>query len=324
MGLMQGWVGAIVVGLGRLVAAAAWWWPRRAGRGSGRAVPAAALDRVRKLPAFQNLVRRETRARTLEALCLLIAVAGAALLGARLVGVGDDDDQLRSRDVILCLDVSGSMREVDATVIDTYLGLVSELQGERIGFVMFDATAVTGFPLTSDYAYIVEQLTAARAELEGNRQIAGTTAPRVGSSLIGDGLASCVQRFDHAELQRSRTVVLATDNLLSGDSIYTLAQAAELARSRQVMVFGIMPQTADPAPLTELREQLRATNGDALLVTPGEPTNTVVIREAIQAQQKAALIVERPEHSFDLLWPGTLLLLVGLLGSGLAEARRPR
>ncbi|MCW5953996.1 MAG: VWA domain-containing protein [Propionibacteriaceae bacterium] len=324
MGLMQGWIGAIVVGLGLLVAAAAWWWPRRSRRANGRSVPAAALDRVRRLPAFQSLVRRETRARTLEAVCLLVAVAGAALLGARLVGVGDDDDQLRSRDIILCLDVSGSMREVDTTVIDTYLELVAELRGERIGFVMFDATAVTGFPLTSDYEYIVEQLGAARVELDGNQQIAGTTAPRVGSSLIGDGLASCVQRFDHAELQRSRTTLLPTDNLPSRYSIYTLAEAAELAGSRQIMVYGIMPETVDPLPMTELREQVRRTNGDALMVTPGEPTNTVVIREAVQAQQKAALIVERPEHSFDLLWPGTILLLLGLLGSGAAEARRPR
>lgn len=324
MGLMQGWVGALVVALGLLVVAAARWWPWRSGRVAGRSVPAAALDRVRNLPAFQHLVRRETRARAVEALCLLVAVVGAALLGARLVGVGDDDDQLRSRDVILCLDVSGSMREVDTTVIDTYLELVAELQGERIGFVMFDATAVTGFPLTSDYPYVAEQLAAARAELEGTQQIAGTTAPRMGSSLIGDGLASCVQRFDRAELQRSRTVVLATDNLLSGDSVYTLAQAAELARDRRVMVFGIMPETSEPAPLTELREQVRRTHGEALLVTTGEPANTVVIREAVQAQQKAALIMDRPGHSFDLLWPGTILLLLGLFGSGIAEAGRPR
>lgn len=324
MGLMQGWVGAIVLGLGIATVLLAWVWPRRARRDAGRSAPAAALDRVRRLPAFRALVRRETRSRTLEAACLLIAIVGAALLGSRLVAVGDDADELRNRDVILCLDVSGSMREVDAAVLDTYLTLAADLRGERIGFVMFDATAVTGFPLTSDGKYISAQLSAARDQLTGDQQIAGTTAPRVGSSLIGDGLASCVQRFDHPELQRSRTIVLATDNLLSGDSVYTLAQAVDLARSGTIMVYGIMPGTADPAPMTDLREQLRRTNGDVLTIAPGEPTNTVVIRQAIQAQQKSALIVDRPEHSFDLVWPGAILLLAGLAGSGLAETRRPR
>ncbi len=324
MGLIQGWVGALVLGLAVLIAGLTWVWPDRAGRRRGRAVAAAALDRVRQLPAFKVLVRRETRARTWETLCLVVAILGAALLGARLVGVGDDDQEMRNRDVILCLDVSGSMRRIDTTVIDTYLSLVSTLQGERIGFVMFDATAVTGFPLTSDYEYVVAQLSQAREELSGSQAIAGTTALRVGSLLIGDGLASCVHRFDHADLQRSRTVVLATDNLLSGDSIYTAAQAAELARSRQVMVYAIMPESLDLEPMMELREHTRRTHGDVLLVTPGEPSNVVAISSAIQSQQKTALILEQPDRSFDVLWPGCLLLVVGLLGSGFAEWRRPR
>lgn len=321
---MQWWVGAIVVGLGALTAAVCWFWPGRVGRVSGRSVPAAALDRVRRLPAFRVLVRSETRQRSIEAVCLGVVVLGAALLGSRLVGVGDDSDELRNRDVILCLDVSGSMKEVDATVIDTYLSLVSQLQGERIGFVMFDATAVTGFPLTSDYQYIQQQLETAKEQLGKNTNIAGTLAAGVGSSLIGDGLASCVQRFDHPELQRSRSVVFATDNLLSGDSIYTLSQAMELAEQSRVMVYGVMPYSEDLTPMIELRAGTRSTNGEVLVLKPGEPTNTVAISTAIQRQQKTALILERQDRSFDILWPGALLFTLGLLGSGIWEVRRPR
>jgi hypothetical protein len=324
MGLMQWWVGAIVLGLGVVVAAGALLWPHRPRRTDGRSLPAAALDRVRRLPAFQALARRELRYRAVEAACLAVMLLGAALLGSRLVGVGDDSQDLRSRDVILCLDVSGSMRGIDTTVIDTYLGLVGELQGERIGFMMFDANAVVAFPLTGDYDYVRQQLLAARTEIGSSEPIAGTTATRVGSSLIGDGLASCVQHFDHAELRRSRTVVLATDNLLSGDSIYTLDQAMELARQSQVMVYGIMPQALDAGPMAELRQGARTTNGDVLAVTAGEPTNTVAISSAIQSQQKAALILERQDRSFDNLWPGTLLFVVGLLGLGIPEWGRPR
>ena len=56
---------------------------------------------------------------------------------------------------MLCLDVSGSMIAYDAAVLEVFEQLTEEFTGERISMVVFNASAVTYFPLTNDYDYIV-------------------------------------------------------------------------------------------------------------------------------------------------------------------------
>ena len=99
-----------------------------------------------------------------------------------------------------------------------------------------------------------------------------------GSSLIGDGLASCVKSFPATDgtaqdgqrrrtgHRRSRSVVLATDNFLSGDPIFTLDQAGALAQERDVRVYALNPGdfdygTAAGQPGALLRAAAEATGG---------------------------------------------------------------
>ncbi len=320
MALIHWWVGAVVLAAGVLVAVAAWAVARA--RPVDRGVLVAASERLRHLPSWRDVVRREARQRGIAVAGVSLALAGLALLGSRFVMVTDDSEVVRQRDVVLCMDVSGSMVPVVEDVLDTYLALVDELTEERIGFVMFDANAVTGFALTDDHDEIAVRLAAARAELLGEEPVAGTTAPSSGSSLVGDGLASCVQHFDRPDEQRARTLVLATDNLLSGDSIYTLQEAAGLALERQVMVFGVMPRGTQAHAVAELRGQASRTHGDVLLLTPGEPTNTAVISRAVAAQERSALLATAQERSFDVTAPGVLATLLGLAMATAAERRR--
>ncbi|WP_418058813.1 VWA domain-containing protein [Pimelobacter simplex] len=319
--LIQWWAGALLVAAAVLAGGLAWWLARPR-RPAGAAVPAANLGRIRALPAFRALVRQEWRRRRVELVSLVLAVAGAALLASRLVGVSDDAEELRTREVVLCLDVSSSMKEIDVAVIDSYLALVDQLDEERIGFVMFDAYAVTAFPLTTDHAYVSEQLTAAKTAI-AQGQVPGTSAARVGSSLIGDGLATCVRHLDARDPVRSRTVVLATDNLVSGDAIYSVAQAGRLAEEAGVMVFGVMPGNTEPRAIDELRAAVRPTAGDIVTLEPGAPANVVTISSAIESQQKTALLTQAQDRSFDRIWPGALLLLAGLAGSLASVRRRP-
>ncbi|MCR1785897.1 VWA domain-containing protein [Nocardioides carbamazepini] len=324
MGVIQWWVGGAIVAAAAVAGLVSWRLarPRRTG---GAAVLASSLDRVRALPAFRALARQEWRRRLLETACLVLALAGAALMAARLVGVSDDAEEMRTREVVLCLDVSGSMRELDADVIDTYLELAGRLREERIGFVVFDANAVTVFPLTTDREYVIEQLNAARKAVadKGTTALPGVTAYQVGSSLIGDGLATCVRHFDRPDALRSRTIVLATDNELAGDAVYTLPQAARLAEESGVMVFGIMPERAEPELVDELRAAVAPTSGEVLSIEPGERTNVARISSAIKAQQKTAVLASAQDRSFDLVTPGAVLFLLGLAGSLVARGRRP-
>lgn len=320
MALIQWWVGVTVIAVAAVVGMVAWWRPHRSRQGVD--VLVAGADRVRVLPSWAPLVRQECRRRQLALAGVGLVVCGLALLGARFVMVTDDSEALRHRDVVLCMDVSGSMVPTVEDVLDTYVALAAELTQERVGFVMFDANAVTGFALTDDHDEVAARLVGARQELLSEEPVAGTTAPASGSSLVGDGLASCVQHFDRPDETRARTLVLATDNLVSGDSIYSLSQATDLAVDRNVMVFGVTPQGVPPHATAELRAQTARTHGGVLVLTPGQATNTQVIQRAVSKQERTALLATAQERSFDVTIPGALLTLAGTVLTAAADRRR--
>ncbi len=62
-----------------------------------------------------------------------------------------------------------------------------------------------------------------------------------GSSLIGDGLASCVFSFSgiDSEEERSRVIIFTTDNDLAGEPYITLDDAAALSNRKGIHLFGI-------------------------------------------------------------------------------------
>lgn len=298
-------------------AALAWW-------SSTRERPAGALlvdgtDRIRSLPRFRELSRRHRRWALVETLALAVAGAGVALLAARPVDASSLADERSNRDVVLCLDVSGSMAPVVSDVMAAFADLAADLDGERIALVWFDSTAVTMFPLTDDAGYIATQLDGLRSELDGT-PVAGTQVGEVGSSLVGDGLASCLQRFDHLDASRSRTVVLATDNQVSGRPLFTLADAVARAAEDEVLVYGITPSDNTVAATNELEDDVATTGGDVLLLGPRTPLQEIT--GAVEATQSAALPGPPRSDPEDILWPGALLVCVGTVGAGLARRRR--
>ncbi|XAS70522.1 VWA domain-containing protein [Micrococcaceae bacterium Sec5.1] len=216
-----------------------------------RGRPVAHGERLTDLPEYQDALRRY------KATLVLAMVLGALFLGATATAAArpaqrtTEQPEIRNRDIVLCLDVSGSMTSTDAAIAKVFQELAREFDGERIGMVIFDSSSVQLFPLTDDYDYAAEQLTAAQKALDsGAGSFFDGTWNRGGSSLIGDGLASCVQSFpdvdpESGNAKRSRSVVLATDNFLSGDPIFTLQQAGGLARSKNAKVYALNPGDFD-------------------------------------------------------------------------------
>ena len=87
-----------------------------------------------------------------------------------------------------------------------------------------------GVPLTDDYDFVSDQLRRAQRSLtivDGKDPFSGRHLNGAGSSLIGDGLATCVRSFDHPELQRARSVILASDNEAAGRSLFTLPEGGQ-------------------------------------------------------------------------------------------------
>ena len=283
-------------------------------------------DRLRALPAYRDHARRRVRCLVIAVVCWGVAVCGAGLVAARVQGIDDDDRQIRTRDVMLCLDVSGSMEGVDRQVINTYIQLADHISDDRIGFVMFDSSSVTVFPLTHDRDSVKAGLEQAGERL-GRADLDPGVRYGPGGSLVGDGLASCISRFDQLDQPRSRSIVLATDNMVAGSSVYTVPQAVDLAVKRHIMVFGIVPASDDPgyrAARDELHQQALRTHGQTLTIPSDGQADTADVAHRIQAQAKKAVMAMASHRSYDMPWPGALMIGVGGLGAMIARRREER
>src|SRR5829696_5801923 len=311
-----------VVGLGTLLALLlAYAVHRRLSRRATRASAAVAnSDALTRLPEYRRALHlHRIRMAVLTASAVLLG--GAALVGAaRPLDVTTDKPQSRSRDIMLCLDVSGSMAAYDATLVSTFKTLVKSFEGERIGLIIFNSSAATVFPLTDDYDFINEELNSASRALTGDPEydsfFAGTFNGR-GTSLIGDGLATCVSSFDKVDLQRARSVVLATDNHLAGRPIIELDKAGELAKAKGVRVYGLNPEEdgADEEA-TQLRDVVTGTTGQYYPMSDQAAIKGIV--DSVQAQE-ATLIdaAARSLYSDNPTLPITLagVGLIGVIGA---------
>jgi Ca-activated chloride channel family protein len=313
------------------VAGAGWLVFRKGASENSRRRPVANADRLTALPAYQAALRRYQRWLGVASLAAVALLASAAIAAARPADLTVVRPEQHHRDIVLCLDASGSMSSADAEVVEVFTELAAGFDGERIGLTVFDSSAVQAFPLTDDYTYVQEQLKMAKDAFNGEAGSSGFldgTWNGRGSSLIGDGLASCVESLPAADgSQRSRSVVLATDNFLSGDPIFTLDQAGALAQERNVRVYALNPGDFDYGtepgqPGALLRAAAEATGGAYYPLD--SPAAVAGIVRDVQATEAAAIqgapravVSDRP----DL--PLTVALLSGLVLAGATWRLRP-
>jgi hypothetical protein len=276
-------------------------------------------------------------------LLALAIVCSVALIG-RPSTVNSQDEQSNTRDIVLCLDVSGSTLPYDREIISTYLDLVSQFQGERIGLSIFNSTSRTVFPLTDDYTLVTKQLSTAKEILGGvqsqddidkmsdkqYQQISdwldGTQNIKDQTSLIGDGLVSCAamlpgfgyensNQTSSNAVQRSASIVLATDNVVSGTPQYSLQQALDLAKSAQISVDGIFAgpdASLNDATTKQMKSQIESDGGVFLSERSGASIDELVreidTRRGGKSQQAA--------QSSLLDAPGWWVLVISLLFLG--------
>ncbi|UUW89828.1 VWA domain-containing protein [Pimelobacter simplex] len=295
---------------------------------SGSASYVAHAGRLRALPRYRALVRRQVVLGTCLTLAALVACTGAIVVAGRVQERQTLAQSDRTRDIVLCLDASGSMAEVDRQVLREFRTIVDGLRGERVGLTIWSGAAITIFPLTDDYQYVVDQLYEAEKAFRDGTVIsddyavftAGTVVDWDVQSQLGDGLASCVQRFDRRDEDRTRAIVLASDNEPVGTGIYNVTEAAQYAADEKVVVHGIAaPRTADrPAAVREFRTAMTSTGGTFSLLGDDNSAGSVV--RAIDSLE--ATPIERPPivQIFDRPRLGTALAGIGLLGLALVWA----
>lgn len=294
-------------------------------------LPVAHAERLTALPGYAKALARRRLWSTVGIVSVLALSVGALLAASRPAEQNANRPEQNNRDIMLCLDVSGSMVDTDAKIVDVFANLAQEFHGERLGLVIFDSTAVQVFPLTDDYGYINDELNVALKAMTDQTDdtgfFGGTYSGR-GSSLIGDGLATCVNSFPKlgAE-QRSRSIVFATDNVLLGKPLFSLTDAAGLATKNSIRVYGINPNGSDAAgakgaAAKQMRVAVESTGGNYYVLADDaaakDIVNKVQATEATKSQVIAQIVArDRPE-----LWLSVAGL--GLLGLLLAAWRLSR
>lgn len=275
----------------------------------------ARAERLRALPTFRQALNRRVLALSAVLLLGVVAALSAGVIAARPMSSQTIQPVNTSRDIMLCLDVSGSMSEVDVEVLSVFEDLLDDFEGERIGLTIFNSSPVQIFPLTDDYDFIRGHLQSIRESFDYTDQVpehwVGTLNGN-GASLIGDGLAACTMAFDHPDDERSRSIIFATDNEINGASIVTLDEAAAYADSIGVRVFALNPVAGkDDAVSAELAKAAEVTGGAAY----GLRDTTTVSDIVTQVQEQEATELK---GQAQVVWTDTpnlwiVVLLISML-----------
>lgn len=312
--MVMSWLFPLLVAV-LLVAIGVGWW-RGVKRSGTKGVAVAHTQRAREHPRF----RRRLQILRIGLASVLVAglVGGVAssYLAARPSGDISLESKLATRDIMLCLDVSGSVIEFDAQVIRSFSEVVENFEGERVGMSVWNSGSRLVFPLTSDYDLILDELDKAASALDDpydwegySKLTAGTEAGLAyGSSLIGDGLASCTQSFDQQDDERSRSIIFATDNQLAGNPVFTLDEAAQLAAEKDIVVHALYISGVWSDDNLEMKESFESRG--MYYYPANDPSAAKGIVEAVQAQDAVDLGAIGETITVDT--PGRWPIVIGL------------
>lgn len=263
---------------------------------------------VRDLPAYKSAKRRYIILLSVAALLLATTVFSFTGVAARPIEQKPRDNNKETRDIMLCLDTSGSMDKVIPAIIDYFKNISGKLNGERIGLTIFDSLPASVMPLTDDYLALSETL----GDVQGNLNVYTLSFDR-GLSNIGEGLMGCINSFDVIGKGRTQSIILATDNSENGPRKILIDEAAAYAKKNGITVYGIyIPSTFIKNYETEDEKLFRNAIGQSNFykTDPDNDSVTIDIVEKIIAQESAKTEGAREYVRVDS--PG-IYLLVGCI-----------
>lgn len=244
----------------------------------------------------------------IRVLCIVLIFL-CAVLSARIFHEDKFEERHDNRDIILCMDVSGSVYDLNSSIANSLYDIVGSLKDERFGITIFDNSAIQLVPLTNDYMYaqsVLKQVSEAfggrqisfRGSLENNRMrqlITEGTRMGVGSSLIGDGLASCALSFKD-DPDRTKILILTTDNEVWGNQIMTVGESAQFCKENNIKIYSV--------GTIEISEQNKKGLVNAANVTGGEyydfkNLSTTEIVSKISALNKSSIVTKSYVMSKD-------------------------
>jgi hypothetical protein len=276
------WATAIAgYGLGR------YFWKRsRQDQIKPTTVPIAHSSRLTQLPEYQLALKRYRQLLYGVTTALSLAVLLGVLLTARPASLSLITPAQKNRDIMLCLDVSGSLLRTDTKIVNRFNLLVKNFSGQRIGLTVFNSSSTVVLPLSDDYELISSQLNKVGKALQVQKGqdftdlTSGTLADfDKGTSLVTDGLVSCVNNLGQNKQERSQSIILATDNEANGTPIITTEQATAYVQKRNIHVYALDPGQADTSRASEheaLKTMAEKTGGNYYRLNDNTAINSIV------------------------------------------------
>ena len=265
---------------------------------------------------------------------LIVALARPQL------GHASTEVQASGIDLVLAVDISGSMQALDLTEggepssrLDVVKSVVAQFiknrPNDRIALVAFSAEPYLMSPLTLDHDWLLQNL----GRLQPGMIKDGTA--------IGSALSASINRL-RGQKAKSKLVVLLTDGQNNAGKIDpALAAQAAQALGVKVYTIGVGTKGEAPMPITDEsgRTRIVMTKVDVdegLLKTIADTTGGRFYRatdagslqriyEAIDSLEKTTRNLKKYEHHEErfawLVFPG-MLLLAGEIGLGLTRFKR--
>lgn len=221
-----------------------------------------------------------------------------------------------ARDVVLAIDISGSMDEVDflsqdgtavqrfAAVRDVVRSFVETRQGDRVGLIVFGSQAYLQTPLTDDLITVMELL---------DQTEVGMAGPH---TALGDAMGLSIRTFEESEIDQ-RLLILLSDGADTASQMSPL-NAAEIAKQSGVEIFTIAVGDPDSSgenrvDVATLKEIARRSGGAYFFA--GDVTALTQVYERIDALKPRAVetLSYRPRQSLAFV-PMGLAALIGLAG----------
>jgi Ca-activated chloride channel family protein len=235
-------------------------------------------------------------------------------------------------DIVLGLDVSGSMQALDflidhhrvnriEVVKSVVAKFIEERPSDRIGLIAFAAAPYLVSPITLDHDWLLQNLERVNTAVGGDD---GTA--------IGSAIAAGVNRL-RTSAAKSKVIILLTDGMNNTGKISPIA-AAEASKAMGVKIYtiGVGVRGMAPIPVHDqagntrmimdrvdvdeqtLRAVAEKTGGTFYRATDTDSLQKIY--QQINRLEKTAQTVQKFEH-YDELYSWALIPALGLLGLGL-------